>query len=275
MKDSNRQDSDAILARRSINGGEYWATPDGRWGVGAPFSTFECGLMLSELGLKRASPIAKGIAGVLLESWEEDGRIRPGPRLPVQPCHTASAARLLCRLGLASDVRLRRTFGWFLENQHADGGWRCNRVKLGAGPDTDASNPGVTLAVLDAFRFARSPGDSAALDRAVDTLLDHWSTRRPLGPCGFGIGSRFMQIEFPFVRYNVFSYVYILSFYERARSSRAFGAALQKLEAKLVDGAVVVEHVRPGLDELQFCREGAPSPLATARYREIVQNLKP
>jgi hypothetical protein len=271
VKKSHQQDHYAIIARRFGNGGDYWATSDGRWGVGAPYSTYECGLMLGELGLGRSSPVSRGIATVLFGAWEEDGRIRPGPRLPVQPCHTANAARLLCRLGYERDARMSQTFRWLLDNQHADGGWRCSRVRLGVSAETDASNPGVTLAVLDSFRFVEP--NLIELDRAVDTLLHHWSTRRPLGPCAFGIGSRFMQVEFPFVRYNLFSYVYVLSFYRRARGSRSFRAALQALESKLVEGSVVVEHLRPELNELAFCRQGAPSAIATRRYEEIIQNV--
>ncbi len=273
MDERYRTDRAAIMAQRLVNGGDYWATSDGRWGVGAPYSTLDCGLMLCELGLAPFGIIAKGIAAVLFRSWEEDGRIRPGPDLPVQPCHTANAARLLCRLGYADDPRLIRTKGWFLSQQHADGGWRCSRVKLGASADTDASNPGVTLNVLDAFRFTADAGD-AALDSAVDSLLEHWTTRRPMGPCGFGIGSRFMQVEFPFNRYNLFSYVYVLSFYARARRSRAFMDALAVLRGKLVDGAMIIEHQRPGLEDLEFCREGVPSKLATARCAEIIANTK-
>lgn len=267
------RDIDEILASRHANGGDYWANADGRWGVGAPHSTYESGLILAELGLKPSSPIAKGITDTLFASWEDDGRIRPGPGLAVQPCHTANAARLLCRLGQADDTRLIRTFDWLLANQHSDGGWRCSRARLGLSPEIDASNPGVTLAVLDALRFSKTPLHDPPLERAVDTLLDHWTTRRPLGPCGFGIGSRFMQVEFPYIRYNLFGYVHVLSFYPKARRSRAFKAAYAVLAGKRVEGSVIVEHVRPGLEGLQFCREGQPSRLATQRFAEIEDNL--
>lgn len=268
-----QNDVDAILARRLANGGDYWASADGRWGVGSPFSTFDVGLMLAELGLKRTDPIAKGIAKLLLQNQEEDGRIRPGPKLPVQPCHTANAARVLCRLGHAKDRNLKRTFAHLLDIQHTDGGWRCTVAKLGRSGDTDASNPGVTLAVLDAFRFTEFANTDARLDAAVKTLIKHWSIRRPLGPCRFGIGTQFMRVEYPFCRYNLFFYVYVLSFYERARNAKPFRKALNALEAKLVEGSVVIESQRPALNHLVFCRKGEPSQLATKRWREIVHNV--
>jgi len=153
----------------------------------------------TELGVKRSDPVMKGAAQVLLGAWREDGRIRPAPKGAVYPCHTANAARVLCRLGHARDRRLKRTFEHFFETQHDDGGWRCNTVKLGAGPATDASNPGVTLNVLDAFRFTPHANANAdpRLDAAAKTLLSHWKTRNPLGPCSFAIGTLFGKLEYP------------------------------------------------------------------------------
>jgi len=269
-----KDDVDAILKKRHDNGADFWATPDGRWGVGSPFSTFDCGLILSELGLRRPDPLAKGIAEQFLALWQEDGRIRPAPKGAVYPCHTANAARVLCHLGYAKDHRLKRTFEHLLEVQHDDGGWRCNTVKLGKGPVTDASNPGVTLAVLDAFRFSPYLNKDKRLDKAVTSLLGHWKTRRPLGPCAFGIGTLFMQTEFPFLRYNLFFYVYVLSFYEAAKKSSPFRDALGTLEAKLVDKLLVIENPNRRLAKLSFCKKGEPSRPATRRYLEILKNIR-
>lgn len=266
-------DIDLILARRSINGGDYWSSSDGRWGVGSPLSTIDCGLMLHELGLRPDDDVAKSIAALLLICQTKDGRIRPGPGLPVQPCHTANAARLLCRLGLSYDPRLNATFDYLLATQASDGGWRCSVLKYGASADTDASNPGVTLFVLDALRFRKELRGGLAADRAVDTLLEHWQIKRPLGPCRFGIGSRFMKLEYPFFRYNLFFYVYVLSFFPKAHRSASFRDALGHLSAKLVAGKIVIEHQNPRLTELEFCRQSSPSVLATLRYRELLGNL--
>lgn len=272
LADLHERDRQAILAKRDANGGPFWTTSDGRWGVGSPFSTFDAALMLTELGLERGDPIAIGIADALFGSWDE-GRFRPGPGLPVQPCHTANAARILCRLGYAGDSRLIRTFGQLLETRNDDGGWRCSVVRRGASADTDASNPGVTLAVLDAFRFAPTLVGDDRLAGAVDTLLEHWTIRRPLGPCRFGIGSRFLAVEYPCYRYNLFSYVYVLSFYPRATRSAAFREAFAALETNLVDGQIAVGSQRRGLAQLEFCRAG-PSQSATLRFGEILVNLE-
>ena len=263
----------SFLERRHDNGADFWATADGRWGKGSPFSTFDCVLILSELGMKRSAPELKGAAECLLDSWQDDGRFRPAPGSSIYPCHTANAARALCRLGYAGDKRLQRTFDHLLETQHDDGGWRCNTVRLGRSPQTDASNPGVTLAALDALRFSRFLNREKHLDRAAGFLLAHWKSRKPLGPCEFGIGTLFAQVEYPFLRYNLFFYTYVLSFYDKARKAGAFREALRVLESKLVDGQVVVENPHRQLGRFSFCKKGEPSRLATRRYREILKNI--
>lgn len=267
-------DVKAILARRRDLGGDHWTTPDRRIGKGSPFATVDCALMLTELGMSRSDPVLRGTAKVLLDAWQEDGRFRMAPNLTMYPCHTATVARVLCRLGYAKDRRLKVTFEHLLETQHVDGGWRCNVCKLGRSPQTDASNPGVTLWALDAFRFTPLPNTEKRLGKAVAFLLDHWEIRRPLGPCEFGIGSRFMSIEYPFLRYNLFFYVYVLSFYNAAKRDKRFKAALSALQSKLSDGKVVVESPNRQLARFCFCKKGQPSPLATRRYSEILKNLK-
>ena len=266
-------DVETIRSKRHDNGADFWATPDGRWGTGSPFSTFDCIVLLTEVGLERSDPILRGAGTVLFDTWREDGRFRPAPKATMYPCHTANAVRALCRLGHVRDRRIQRSFEHLASTQAEDGGWRCNTMRLGKSPTTDASNPGVTLSVLDGLRF-RPPGERGErVDAAVGTLLAHWNTRTPLGPCAFGIGSRFAKTEYPFLRYNLFFYVYVLSFFEAARRSPEFQAALGALEEKLVGDQLVVESPNRRLAKLAFCRKGEPSLLATVRYAEIRQNV--
>ena len=46
--------------------------------------------------------------------------------------------------------------------------------------------------------------------------------KRPTGPCHFGIGTLFMQVEYPFLRYNLYYYIYVLSFYDRANDDQRY-----------------------------------------------------
>ncbi|MDY6910962.1 MAG: prenyltransferase [Chloroflexota bacterium] len=268
-----QSDIEAIIARRHDNGGDYWATADGKLSVGNPFSTLTSVLILTELGLDLSHPVVHEAANLLLASWREDGRYRLAPRGTLYPCYTATTARTLCRLGLADDTRLKRTFEHFLEIQHNDGGWKCNTYKFGRGPETVFSNPGPTLEVLDAFRFTAHLNRQKTLDRAVEFLLDHWLTHKPLGPCRYGIGTLFMKVEYPSLRYNLFLYVHTLSFYDKAKEDPRFLEALGVLESKTINGKMVIENPNRKLAAFEFCRKGNPSDLATKRYREILRNL--
>lgn len=272
----NRYASDvkAIMALRHDNGGDYWATADGRLGVGEPFSTLTSLLILHELGVGRTHEAVRGAIRLILDAWRDDGRYRLAPSGALYPCSTAASARVLCRFGYAKDHRLQRTFAHLLDIQHNDGGWRCKKFPYGRGPETEFSNPGVTLVVLDAFRFTEHSNKNPNLDKAVESLLDHWTVRRPLGPCHFGIGTLFMQVEYPFLRYNLFSYVYVLSFYNYAKQDKRFLDALRILESKLdSQGKIIVERPHRKLAHLLLCQQGKPSELATFRFKEIKKNV--
>lgn len=224
--------------------------------------------------MDRSEPVLKETADLILSSWREDGRFKLSPQGAIYPCHTINAARTLCHLGYASDSRLKRTFDHLWEIQHSDGGWRCNKFSFGRGPETEFANPGPTLAALDAFRFTHFLNINESLDQAVEFLLGHWETRLPLGPCHYGIGTLFLQVAYPFTHYNLFFYVYVLSFYNKAKKDRRFLEALGVLESKLISGKVIVERPNQKLAGFAFCKKGEPSDLGTERYHEILKNLE-
>jgi hypothetical protein len=266
-------DVEAILAKRHDNGADYWATPDKRLLKGSVFSTLESTLILLELGMEPSDPLFSEIAGLIFSTWREDGRFKLYPDGGIYPCHTIGAANVLCHLGYSADKRLKKTFEHLFAIQFGDGGWRCNKFFFGRGPETEFSNPGPTLTALNMFRFTDFLNKEPALNNAVTFLLNHWTTRMPLGPCHYGIGTLFMQVEYPFATYNLFAYVYVLSFYNIAKKDARFLEALSVLESKLQDGMVLVERVNKKLAGFSFCEKGKPSELATRRYYEILKNL--
>lgn len=266
-------DIQAILSHRHDNGADLWATPDNRLLKGSPFSTFDSVLMLLELGMSPQDPVLQAAADLIFSVWQEDGRFKIYPKGGIVPCQTAIAANVLCHMGYAQDDRLQKTFRHFLDTQYRDGGWRCNKFSYGHGEETEYSNPQPTLNALDAFRYSSYRNREPALDRAVEFLLEHWVIRKPIGPCHYGIGTLFMQVEYPFRNYNLFEYVYVLSFYDYAKGDKRFQEAFAALASKTVDGQIVVERVVPKLAKLAFCKKGAPSELATRRYQEILENL--
>jgi hypothetical protein len=265
-------DVETILSHRYDNGADYWTTPDNRLLKGSPFSAYNCALILLELGMKPSEPVLKEVSELFFSTWKEDGRFKLYPKGSIYPCHTICAAYLLCSMGYSSDARIKKTFQHLLNTQYTDGGWRCNKFSFGHGPETEYSNPMPTLTALNAFRFSDYLNKEPLLDKAVDFLLEHWIIRKPIGPCHYGIGKLFMQVEYPFGNYNLFQYVYVLSFYKKAKKDKRFQEALKTLQAKLLNGKIVVERVVPKLKNFSFCKKGGPTSLGTKRYHEIIEN---
>jgi len=211
-----QSDVDIIMSHRHDLDGDFWTTPDKRLGKGGAFSAYNCAFMLLDLGMAPDDPILKEVTALFFSVWREDGRFKLSPTGAMYPCHTAYAVNLLCQMGYVADERIQHTLRYFLDTPYTDGGWRCNKFSFGRGPETAYSNPFPTLLVLDAFRFSEYLNNEPALDKAVDFLLAHWVIKKPIGPCQYGIGKLFMQIEYPVVGYNLLNYVYVLSFYSQS-----------------------------------------------------------
>lgn len=268
-----KSDIEAILSKRYDNGADNWTTPDKRLSKGGPFSTLESALLLLELGMNPSDPLLRDIAELIFSCMREDGRFKLSPNGAIYPCHTINATNVLCNLGYAADQSLQKTLQHLFDIQYKDGGWRCNKFSFGKGPETEYSNPGTTLTSLNAFRFTKYLNQDPNLDSAVEFLLEHWIIRKPIGPCHYGIGTLFMQVEYPFRSYNLFHYVYVLSFYNRAQKDERFLEALSILESKMVEGNIVVERVSHKLADFSFCKKGKQSALGTERYLELKKNL--
>ncbi|MGM0163303.1 prenyltransferase [Enterococcus sp. DIV1059_2] len=268
-----QQDIEAIISHQYDHGADLWSTPDHKLLKGAPFTTLESPLYLLELGMSREENLLKETSALIFQGWREDGRFKISPSGGIYPCHTALALRTLCALGYARDQRLQQTFHYFLATQEADGGWKCNKYSFGRGPETHFSTPMTTLTVLDAFRYTHDREQMETLNQAREFLLAHWEIRQPISPCHYGMGTLFMQTEYPFRGYNLFYYLYVLSFYPSARKDARFLEALQQFESKVQNGNVIVERVVPKLGKLNFCQKGHISPFATQRYQEILARL--
>ena len=96
------------------------------------------------------------------------------------------------------------------------------------------------LAAEQCITLLNSSCNDPAVRAEVESLLAHWETRVPCGPCHYGIGGRFMQVEFPFLRYNLFYYVYVLSFFPAARADSRFAQAAKVLASKADPAGIMV-----------------------------------
>ncbi|MGB5819923.1 MAG: prenyltransferase/squalene oxidase repeat-containing protein [Saonia sp.] len=266
----------SILEEQNKNGGAFWSRADEDIHAPHGSSTMDTLEVLGELGATpKDYPILTKAIAFLFDYQTPDGSFKYSRTSSKLPCMTARILAALGRLGVAKDKRAKKSYQQLLDTQWSDGGWRCNTVKLGKSSETDASNPGTTLYVLDAFRFRDNTQEEMhQFEKGIDFLLGHWDTKLPLGPCTFGIGSRFFQIEFPFLRYNLFYYVYVLSFYGHALKDNRFQEAYQKMLVKTRNGKILPENPHKAWSKYAFAKKGEVSNLATERWKEIEFNLK-
>ena len=265
-----------ILNRQKDNGGPFWSRDDGDIHAPFGFSTIDTLSVLGEIGysISDKSQIADAVDFVFSYQTSE-GCFKYSPSSSKLPCLTARIIAAFGRLGLKNDPKMENCYKWLIDTQWNDGGWRCASVKLGKSPLTDASNPGTTLFVLDAFRYRdNATGEIDMLNKGVDFLLQHWEVRQPVGPCNFGIGSRFLKIEYPFLRYNLFYYVYVLSFYDKAKNDKRFIEAFNQLKYKTKNDKLIPENSHKAWQKFDFAKKGKISGIGTERWIEIKNNIE-
>jgi hypothetical protein len=267
-----RSEIKEIIALSGIHQGKFWSRDDGDIHAPAGFSTIDVMNTLGEIGAKaKDHPAIQEAVDFLFQYQDTDGYFKYSPKSPKLPCITARVLSALGKLGYRNDPRMEKSFQCLLKSQKPDGGWRCSTVKPGKSAATDSSNPGTTLYALDAFRFRDNPPTGKkALEKAAMFLLKHWETKKPLGPCGFGIGSRFLSIEFPFLRYNLFYYVYILSKYRISLKDKRYRKALNTLIYRTQNDEIFPETPHTSWGQFSFAKKGEFSGIATERYLEIL-----
>jgi hypothetical protein len=273
---SSAKEFQAVFERHKSYGGQFWSRADGDIHAPYGFSTIDTLSVLGEAGLTiNDHPLITEAVDFVFSYQNREGSFRYSLKSSNLPCLTARIIAAFGRLGISNDEKIEKSYRWLLDTQWNDGGWRCPMIKLGKSPLTDASNPGTTLYVLDAFRFrANQPDETIKLNKGVDFLLQHWEVRQPVGPCGFGIGTRFLKIEYPFLRYNIFYYVYILSFYKKARKDKRFQEAYTFLAGKSYNGNMIPENPHRAWQGFDFAKKRQVSSNATKRWLEMAMNLK-
>jgi hypothetical protein len=99
--------------------------------------------------------------------------------------------------------------------------------------------------------------ESPLLKGPIDLLLEHWRTHANLH--GFGVGRRFMSLQYPAVKYGILRVLDALSLFPYAASSPDFQNMLDYVHNKAVDGRYFAEAVDPAFASLDFAQEKEPS----------------
>ena len=82
-----------------------------------------------------------------------------------------------------------------------------------------------------------------------------------------------MKVEYPFLRYNLFYYVYVLSFYDLAINDKRFQDAFNQLKNKTKNDKLIPENPHKAWSEFDFSKKGQISEIGTKRWLEIKNNI--
>lgn len=264
-----------LIQLNEINGGTCWDRQDESIYNPIGFSTIDFLSIIGDLDcqIENDITIESGIQKTIKYYDKKTCLFRFSPTSSKLPYVTAKILVFLQKHRYHFE-EMENCYQYFLKTQKNDGGWRCAVVKIGKSPETDASNPGTTLYVLDAFRYRKNSAEVLTkLNKGVDFLLDHWNTRKPLGPCGFGIGTTFMKTEYPFYRYNIFYYTYVLSFYPCACQDKRFLEVMEILRKKKTSTGIKIEKPHKNWKAILF--EGTNEcEISNGKYLEIENNLR-
>ena len=173
-------------------------------------------------------------------------------------CMSAILLSSLARMGYRDDPRLEKYIRVILNAQNFDGGWHCYNSGFGAldieSCPMDNLNILMLLGQYDKYR------ENPVLKGAIDLLLQHWESRsRGWHLHGFGVGRRFMSLQYPAVKYGILRVLDVLSLFPYAVDSTAFQSMLDFVRHKAVDGKYYAESTDDSYAGFDFAQREDPS----------------
>ncbi|HUP26870.1 MAG TPA: hypothetical protein VM409_00415 [Chloroflexia bacterium] len=224
---------------------------------------------LADFGLRRDDErIAATAERVFAAQSEEGGFLHGGfdhtKSWHARPyiCISHVMTYALARFGYLDDQRLQRAYDHITAWQRLDGGWHPNKLNLPGGErESEPSCPFGTLNVLRALVANPAMRDGETAFRAADNLLSAWERRtEPYRPVGFGIGSSWDKVIYPFVQYGLLKEIDTLSQISKVRSDPRYKEMLKVLKGKLdAEGTLTAESVNKPYAEFDFGQKKQPS----------------
>ena len=161
----------------------------------------------------------------------------------------------LARFGYLDDPRLQKAYDHIQEWQRLDGGWHPNKLNLlGNERESEPSCPFGTTNVLRAVVANPQLRDGSNTQRAAEYLLDCWERRaEPFRPVGFGIGSTWDKVQYPFVQYQLLKTLDALVQISTIRKDKRLLEMLSRLKNKQnVDKSWTAEGINKPWSEFDF-----------------------
>jgi hypothetical protein len=170
-------------------------------------------------------------------------------------CMSSILLSSLAKMGYRDDPRIEKYMRLVLGSRSYDGGWHCYddefaKVEIGSCP---MANLNVLMLLGQYERNRQNP----ALKGAIDLLLEHWRERANLH--GFGVGRRFMSLQYPAVKYGILRVLDVLSLFPYAVASPDFASMLDYVHNKAVDGHYFAGTFDSTYASFDFAQSTAPS----------------
>lgn len=229
--------------------------------------------ILADFGMRRDDPRIAAVAERLFAAQAEDGGFLHGgfdhtkswherPYMCIDHVQTYA----LARFGYLNDARLERAYAHILARQRLDGGFHPNEKALpGHELEGEPSCPFGTVNVLRPLVSHPQHRQASVARGAANFLLTCWERRaEPYRPVGFGIGSNWSKLQYPFVQYQRLKTMDTLSQVPGLADDPRYQEMVAELEAKRrADGCWWAEGVNKPYAAFDFGQKKLPSPWIT------------
>jgi hypothetical protein len=178
-------------------------------------------------------------------------------------CMAADTTRSLAALGMLEDDRIQRAYQYMVDTQRLDGGWiHSKSAQRGKRREHIPSCPHATLNVLWALGENPEIREGQVSRDASEVVLGHWSERTR--PYGWGIGTTWQKVKYPFKWYGLLKFATILSRFEFLGGDRRLGEVMDLLLKKRdEEGRLTSESVYKYWNNFSFGQKKQPSPWIT------------
>lgn len=188
-------------------------------------------------------------------------------------CLASNTVRSLAALGLGKDERVQRAYQRIVETQRLDGGWiHSKSAQPGRRREDIPSCPHATLNVLWALAEHPELRESRVARDAVEVVLRHWEERTR--PYGWGIGSTWPKLKYPFILYGLLKYAGVLSRFAFLKNDSRLREVVDLLIAKQDEqGRWQAESVYKYWKDFDFGQKKAPSPWITLLALRVIKRV--
>ncbi|MSP13789.1 MAG: hypothetical protein EXR62_12645 [Chloroflexi bacterium] len=225
---------------------------------------------LGDFGLRRDDERIAAIAEKVFVAQAEEGGFLHGGFDHTKSWHTRPYICIshvityaLARFGSLEDARLQHAYDHIIAWQRLDGGWHPNKLNLpGNERETDPSCPFGTLNVLRALVAHPDLRQTLAAQRAANYLLTCWERRaEPFRPVGFGIGSTWDKVQYPFVQYQLLKMADTLAQIPNIRQDQRLRQIIERLKEKQSSaGPWLAESTNKPYEDFDFGQKKFTSP---------------